>query len=94
MGRVEHYLRAMAEGAAEGINDKIREEIDQMGLDSALSRKQAHVESAGAGLGAGAIRWSREEAARQSPGYEQRREDLDSGYAAARGVRWADGRDW
>jgi HK97 family phage portal protein len=72
MGRVEHYLRAMAEGAAEGINDKIREEIDQMGLDSALSRKQAHVESAGAGLGAGAIRWSREEAARQSPGYEQR----------------------
>jgi hypothetical protein len=72
MNRVQHYLQAMAEGAAEGINTKLREEIDQMGLDAAMSRKQAHLESAGAGLGSGAIRWAREEAARQSPGYESR----------------------
>jgi hypothetical protein len=72
MRRVKNYLRAMAEGAAEGINDKVREEVDSLGLDAAMARKQAHVESAGAGLGSGAIRWSREEAARQSPDFEHR----------------------
>jgi HK97 family phage portal protein len=72
MRRVQHYLRAMAEGAAEGINDTIRAEVDSLGLEGAMARKQAHVESAGAGLGSGAVRWSREEAARQSPGVEHR----------------------
>jgi HK97 family phage portal protein len=72
MARVKNYLRAMAEGAAEGINAKIREEIDAMGLDGALDQRASHVESAGAGLGAGATRWAREEAARQSPGTEHR----------------------
>jgi hypothetical protein len=72
MGRVVNYVRAMAEGAAEGINGKIREEIDQLGLDGALSRRGQHVDSAGAGFGAAATRWAREEAARQSPGTEQR----------------------
>jgi hypothetical protein len=37
MARVQHYLRAMAEGAAEGINDKIREEIDSLGVDAAMA---------------------------------------------------------
>ncbi|HMF60772.1 MAG TPA: hypothetical protein VK595_10390, partial [Vicinamibacterales bacterium] len=35
-------------------------------------RRAQHVESAGAGLGAGATRWAREEAARQVPGTEDR----------------------
>lgn len=72
MNRVQNYLRAMAEGAAEGFNDNLRQEIDELGLDGALSRKSQHVESAGASLGAGATRWAREEAARQSPDYERR----------------------
>jgi HK97 family phage portal protein len=72
MERVKNYLRAMAEGAAEGINDKIHEEIDALGLDAAFARRAAHVESAGAGLGAGATRWAREEAARQAPDTESR----------------------
>jgi hypothetical protein len=72
MARVRNYLQAMAEGAAEGINSKIREEIDQFGLDDAMNKRAQHVESAGAGLGAGATRWAREEAARQSPHTEHR----------------------
>lgn len=72
MRRVRNYLRAMSEGAAEAINSKIREEITDLGLDDALSKAPQHVASAGAGLGAQAIRWSREEAARQSPDYERR----------------------
>jgi HK97 family phage portal protein len=72
MGRVLHYLKAMAEGAAEAINAKIRDEIDSLGFDGAFARRSAHVESAGAGLGAGATRWAREEAARQSPDTERR----------------------
>jgi HK97 family phage portal protein len=72
MRKVQNYLRAMSEGAAEGINAKIREEIDDLGLDGALSRSGQHVESSGAGLGAAATRWAREEAARQSPDYDRR----------------------
>jgi hypothetical protein len=72
MGQVVNYLRAMAEGAAEGINSTIRGEITDLGLESALAKRAQHVESAGAGLGAGATRWAREEAARQSPGTESR----------------------
>lgn len=72
MAQVAHYLRAMSEGAAEGINAKIREEIDALGLDPALAKASQHVASAGAGLGASATRWAREESARQSPGTEHR----------------------
>jgi hypothetical protein len=67
-----NYLRAMSEGAAEGINANLREEIAALGLQEALNRRPQHVESAGAGLGAGATRWAREEAARQSPDTEHR----------------------
>jgi len=72
MNRVKNYLRAMAEGAAEGINSTVRQEIDDLGLDGALARAPQHVASAGSGLGASATRWAREEAARQSPGTEHR----------------------
>jgi HK97 family phage portal protein len=72
MRRVKNYLRAMAEGAAAGINDKIRQEIQQGGLDVALARVPQHVESAGASLGAHATTWAREEAAKQAPGAAHR----------------------
>jgi HK97 family phage portal protein len=69
---VKNYLRAMAEGAAEAINVTIRGEIAALGLTDALANRATHVASAGAGLGAGATRWAREEAARQSPKAETR----------------------
>jgi HK97 family phage portal protein len=72
MAKVKNYLRAMAEGAAEAINDTIRQEIDDLGFEDAMAKRSQHVASAGAGLGAGATRWAREEAARQSPGTEHR----------------------
>jgi hypothetical protein len=72
MRKVQNYIRAMAEGAAEAINATIRGEIDDMGLDDALNQRAVHVASAGASLGAGATRWAREEAARQSPDTESR----------------------
>ena len=72
MTRVVNYLRAMAEGAAKGINDNLRDEIDHLGLDGALSRHATHVQSAGTSLGAAATTWAREEAARQSPGFQGR----------------------
>jgi hypothetical protein len=71
-GRVVNYLKAMAEGAAEGINGAIRAEIVSLGLAAALAKRGQHVESAGAGLGSGATRWAREEAARQSPDTDSR----------------------
>jgi HK97 family phage portal protein len=72
MEHVHNYVRAMSEGAAKAINDMIRKEIDELGLDDALNQRPKHVESAGAGLGGGATRWAREEAARQSPDHETR----------------------
>lgn len=72
MDRVRNYLRAMAEGAAEALNGTIRDDIDANGLETALGVAARHVESAGASLGANAITWAREEAARQSPGTGQR----------------------
>jgi HK97 family phage portal protein len=72
MRRVQNYLRAMAEGAAEGINSKVREEIAELGLDEALAKAPQHVASAGVGLGAHATWWAREETARQSPNPEGR----------------------
>jgi hypothetical protein len=72
MRKVRRYLRAMSEGAAEAINAKVREEIDELGLEAALAKTAMHVENSGAGLGTNATRWAREEAARQSPGAENR----------------------
>jgi HK97 family phage portal protein len=72
MGRVRNYLKAMAEGAAGAINDTIRSDIDALGLDDAFARAAQHVASAGASLGVRSTVWAREEAARQSPGYDTR----------------------
>jgi Xaa-Pro aminopeptidase len=72
MRKVRRYLRAMSEGAAEAINAKVREEIDDLGLEAALAKTAVHVENSGAGLGVNATMWAREEAARQSPGSENR----------------------
>jgi HK97 family phage portal protein len=72
MRKVRRYLRAMSEGAAEAINAKVREEIDDFGLEAALAKTAVHVENSGAGLGVNATMWAREEAARQSPGSENR----------------------
>lgn len=72
MAEVQHYLQAMAEGAATAINDTIRSEIESLGLDSALNLASQHVSSAGTSLGARATIWAREEAARQSGTFQRR----------------------
>jgi HK97 family phage portal protein len=72
MDRTTNYLRAMAEGAAKGINDNFRERIDSVGYDAAVAAHNTHVVSSGTSLGVAATTWARDEAARQSPGYEQR----------------------
>lgn len=72
MAQVRNYLRAMAEGVADGITSTVKAEVEDMGLDEALARKDVHVASAGASIGAGATRWAREEAARQAPGTSRR----------------------
>jgi HK97 family phage portal protein len=72
MRKVKHYLRAMAEGTAEALNATIRGEVADLGVDGAMSKRAQHVESAGAGLGAAATIWTREEAARQAPGFQSR----------------------
>jgi HK97 family phage portal protein len=72
MRKVQNYIHAMAAGAAEAINATIRGEIDDLGLEDALGKRAAHVASAGTSLGAGATRWAREEAARQSPSGDHR----------------------
>lgn len=72
MAMTEHYLEAMAEGAALGINDTIRHEIETMGLEEAMNRAAQHVASAGTSLGARSTMWAREEAARQAPGFQSR----------------------
>ena len=77
MGQVQHYLRAMAEGAATAINDTIRQEIDDLGFDDAMGRAAQHVASAGTSLGARSTMWAREEAARQAPGFRGQGEDVD-----------------
>jgi hypothetical protein len=72
MRRVAKYLRAMADGTAGAINDTIRAEVLDLGVEGAMSKRGQHVDSAGAGLGAAATTWAREEAARQSPGTDRR----------------------
>jgi hypothetical protein len=72
MRRVENYLAAMSESTAKAVNQTIRQEIEELGLQEALEQRAKHVESIGAGLGASMTRFARDEAAKQSPGYEQR----------------------
>jgi HK97 family phage portal protein len=67
-----NYVRALAEGAATAINAKARQEIQDFGTEKAVARFAQHIESGSAGIGGGATRWAREEAARQSPNSEGR----------------------
>jgi hypothetical protein len=62
----------MSQGAAQAINDTIRSEIKDLGLDDALNQRARHVSSAGTSLGARATTWARLEAARQTPGGDKR----------------------
>jgi hypothetical protein len=68
MGQTENYLLATAFGTAQAINDTIRQEIKDLGLDGALNQRARHVESAGTSLGARATTWARKEAAQQIGG--------------------------
>jgi HK97 family phage portal protein len=70
--RIKNYLLAMSQGAAQAINDTIRAEVADMGLEDALNQRAKHVVSAGTSLGARATTWARQEAARQTPGSENR----------------------
>jgi hypothetical protein len=72
MDRVEHYLRATADGFAKALNDVIRAEVEEFGARDALALRDRHIESFGAALGAKATIWAREEAARQAPGTANR----------------------
>lgn len=72
MAFVRDYLRAMAEGFAGALNDTIRAEISDLGLDSAMARAPQHVASSSASLGVNVTSFARTEAAKQSPGYEGR----------------------
>lgn len=97
MKRVKHYLSAMAEGAAVGINEAVRAEIQKSGVDAAVGAFPQRVEAFAAGLGAQATIWAREEAARQAPGTESRVKvwipDTDR-HAAFGGDTVALGADW
>jgi HK97 family phage portal protein len=70
--QTDHYVEAMAYGAAGALNDSVRQNVKQLGLDEAMSRAAQMVPVAGASFGSRATMWAREEAARQSPDYEQR----------------------
>lgn len=72
MADVQHYLRAMAEGVAGAVNETIRGDVDQRGIDDAMARAPQHVASVSRSVGTRATIWAREEAARQSGTSEQR----------------------
>jgi hypothetical protein len=73
MGQVDHYLKAMAAGAAEGINAATQRDIDDLGVERALERAQGErVETAAASIGTRATVFGREEGAKQSPFPERR----------------------
>jgi hypothetical protein len=72
MRRVLNYLLAMAESAAKAINQTVRQEIEELGFEDAMSQRAKHIESIGAGLGASMTRFARDEAAKQVPGYDSR----------------------
>jgi hypothetical protein len=73
MRQVQNYLKATSEGIAQGINDATKRDIEENGVEEALSRgydERAAV--AAATIGTRATRFARYEAAKQSPGYENR----------------------
>jgi len=67
LSKTLNYRTAMAEGSADQILQSVRQEIDDLGVDTALSRTPQHAASAGGSLGVRSTTWARREAARQSP---------------------------
>lgn len=73
MRQVEHYLKAMADGTAEGINDATRRDIEELGAKDALARARGERAAvAAASIGTRATVFARTEAAKQAPNPERR----------------------
>jgi hypothetical protein len=73
MRQVENYLRAMADGTAEGINAATLRDIGEIGVEDAMARARGErAEVAAASIGTRATVFARVEAAKQAPGYENR----------------------
>ena len=70
---VRNYLKATAQGVASAINDVTHADIQDIGLDDAMSRARGERSAVAAtSLGARATIFAREEAAKQAPHYELR----------------------
>jgi HK97 family phage portal protein len=73
MRHVDHYLKSMAKGTAEGLNKVTQQDIAEMGTALALERAMnLRAEVASANIGARVTLFSRQEAAKQSPHPELR----------------------
>ena len=72
MREVDHYLTAMAEGTADGINGATQRDIDDAGAEEAFNRADMRTEVAATGIGTRATVFARKEAGRQAPNPEQR----------------------
>ena len=73
MREVDHYLTAMAEGTAEGINGATQRDIDETSVaEEAFNRADMRTEVAATGIGTRATVFARKEAGRQAPNPEQR----------------------
>lgn len=71
--QVDHYVKAMAEGTAEGLNGATQRDIEEMGVVLALERaKGLRAEVAASNIGARVTVFARKEAAKQSPEPERR----------------------
>ena len=98
MRQVENYLKAMADGMAEAINDVTRADIEEFGVEDALKRARSErAQTAGTAIGARSTVEARLEAARQSPFPERRQKTWiahTERHAAYDGVTVPLGADW
>ena len=68
MRQVENYLKAMAEGTAEGLNRVTAQDVKDHGVDEAFDRARGErAEVAASAIGTRATVFARQEAARQAP---------------------------
>jgi HK97 family phage portal protein len=73
MRQVENFLKAMAQGAAEGINRVTAQDIVDLGVEDAMGRARGErAEVAAASIGTRATVFARVEAAKQAPNPELR----------------------
>jgi HK97 family phage portal protein len=70
--KTRHYVEAMASGAAGAINAKVRQDVEDLGVAEAMGRAAQLTPVAGASLGGRITMWARDEAAQQSPDYQNR----------------------